>query len=64
MAFVAGRLQAADLLLGGLEALGELLLGKPGLFAQGGDLQRHVPGLAGAFKAGGKPRVLHLIFEI
>jgi hypothetical protein len=51
MTFVAGRLQPADLLLGGLEPLGEVLLRKAGLLAQRGDLQRYVPGFAGTFKS-------------
>src|SRR3990172_6775342 len=62
--FVAGGLKPADLLLGGLEELREVLLGKPGLFAQGGNLQRHIPGLTGALKAGGKPRISHLFIEV
>ena len=35
MPFVAGGLKPADLLLGGLEELRQVLLGKPGLLAQG-----------------------------
>ena len=64
VAFVAGRFQAADLLLRSFEQLCELLLGKPGLFAQRGDLQRDIPRLARVLKAGGKRRVLQLLFEV
>src|SRR3972149_6148866 len=53
VAFVAGGLKPANLLLGGFEELREVLLGKPGLLADGGDLQRHIPCRAGALKAGG-----------
>jgi hypothetical protein len=64
VAFIARGLKAADLLLGGFEKFGEVLLGKPGLLAQRGDLQCHIPRLARVLKAGGKRRVLQLSFEI
>ena len=64
VAFVAGRLKAADLLLGGLEKLRKVLLGKSSLLAQRGNLQRHIPRFARLLKAGGKRRVLQLSFEI
>ena len=64
VALVAGRLKPADLLLGGLEELREVFLGKPGLLAEGGDLQRHIPRLARVLKAGGKRRILQLFFEV
>ena len=64
MAFVAGRLEPADLLLRGLEELGEVFLGKPGLLAEGDDLQGHVPRLASLLKSGGECRVLQLLFEV
>ena len=64
VAFITGRLQSADLLLGRLEDTRQFFLGKSGLLAKGGDLQRNVPSLSGMFKAGGKGRVLQLLFEI
>ncbi len=51
MAFIAGRLKPADLLLGSLQKLRQFLLRKPGLLPENGDLQRHIPGLSGALKA-------------
>ena len=56
-ALVAGRLQPADLLLGSLQKLRQILLGKPGLLPERGDLQRHIPGLSGALKTGGELRI-------
>ena len=64
MALVAGGFQAADLLLGCFEQLGELLLGKAGLLAQRGYLQRDIPSLACVIKTGSKCRILQLFFEI
>lgn len=64
VAFVAGGLEAADLLLRGLEKPREVLLRKSGLLAERGDLQRHVPGLACALEPGGKRGVLQLLFEV
>src|SRR3990172_8575034 len=64
VAFVTGGLKPAALLLGGVEELREVLLGKPGLLAKGGDLQRHIPCLAGVLKAGGKRRIPQLLFEV
>ena len=51
VAFVAGRLKPADLLLGGLQKLRQFLLRKPGLLPEKGDLQRHIPGLSGLLEA-------------
>ena len=64
MAFIAWRFQPADLLLGYLDEPREVHLGKPGLFSKGGDLERHVPVLSGAFETGGKRPVLQLLFDI
>ena len=58
MALVAGGFQAADLLLGCFEQLGELLLGQPGLLAQRSDLQRDIPRLACFLKAVDERRIL------
>src|SRR6266702_2238124 len=64
MAFIAGRLQAADLLLGGLKEFCQLFLGESCLLTKGGNLQRHIPCLAGMLKAGSKCRVMQLFFKI
>src|SRR3954464_5984663 len=64
MAFVGGRFEAADLLLGGVKFAGEILLGKARFLAKGGKLQRHVPGFAGLFKTLGEGRVSQLCFQI
>lgn len=59
--FVAGGFETADLLLRCFEPFCEILLRKPGLLAQRGDLDRYVPGLTGALKAGGKRRIPELV---
>src|SRR5574341_1545061 len=64
VSFVGGRFKPADLLLRYLEEFREFLLGKSRLLAEGGDLERHVPGLARAFKSGCKRRIFQLLFEI
>jgi hypothetical protein len=64
VAFVAGRLEPANLLLRGFEQFREVLLRKPGLLAEGGNLQRDIPRLARALKAVGKRRILQLLFEV
>ena len=45
VAFVGRRFEPADLLLGGVEFAGEVLLGKTGPFPERRDLQSHVPRL-------------------
>jgi hypothetical protein len=55
--FVIGRFEAADVLLGGFEFAGELLLGEAGFFAQRRELHGHVPHFPGAFEPLGKVRV-------
>src|SRR6266540_3090669 len=64
MAFIAGRLQAANLLLRGLKEFCQLFLGESGLLAKGSNLQCHVPSLAGVLEAGGKGWVLQLFFKV
>ena len=64
VAFVAGGLKPTDLLLGGLEKFRKILLGKPGLLAEGHYLQRHIPCVAGALEPGGKCRILKVLFEV
>jgi hypothetical protein len=54
VAFVACGLQATDLLLGSLDELCQVLLGKPGTPTKSSDLQCHVPGLADTLKSSGK----------
>ena len=63
VAFVSGRFEAADLLLGSVETLGKFLLGNTGFFAQTGDLKRDVPGFAGGLEALGEIWVAELFFE-
>ena len=58
MALIPRGFQAADLLLGCFEQLGELLLRQPGLLAQRSDLQRDIPRLACFLKAVGERRIL------
>ncbi len=58
MTFVTGRLKPTDLLLGRFEKFREILLGKPSLLAERGDLQGYIPGLASALKPGGKSGIL------
>ena len=52
------------LLLGAVQKLRQFLLGKPGLLAQGGELQRRIPPLTGPLEAGGKDRILQLLFKV
>ena len=64
MAFVGGRFEPADLLLGGFEFAGEFALGEAGLLAQGGELQGHVPRFTGSFEPRGEVRVFQLFFQV
>jgi hypothetical protein len=58
VAFVTGRFKPADLLLRGFEEFREVLLRKPGLLAEGGNLQHDIPTLARVLKTSGKRRML------
>src|ERR1044071_611810 len=64
MAFIAGGFNPADLLLGSLEELRQILLRKPRLLAECSDLQRHIPCFACVLKPGGKRRIPQLLFEV
>ncbi len=64
MTFVTRRFKPADLLLRRLELAGEVALRKAGLFAQGGELQGHVPRLTRLLEPPGKCRVFQLRLEV
>src|ERR1035441_4133494 len=64
VSLVGWGFQTADLLLGGMQLARQLLLRKARLFAQRGELQGHVPGLARLFKPLRKYRVFQLFFQI
>ena len=64
MAFVVGRFQPADLLLGGFQFACKFGLREAGLFAQCGELQGDVPSLAGLLEARGEGRVAQPCLEI
>lgn len=62
MAFVGRR--AADLLLGGIQALGQFFLGDARFFAQTGNLKCDVPRFASRLEALGEVRVLELFLQV
>lgn len=64
MPFITRRFEPADLLLRCLERGGELLLRQAGLFAQRGDLERDIPGLAGALETLREIGIAELLAEV
>lgn len=64
MAVVFGGLQPADLLLGSLEELRDVLLGEARLLPQRDDLQCDIPRFPGPFKTRGKRGILQLLVEV
>ncbi len=64
VSLIGRRFEAADLLLGRAKFAGKILLRKPSLLAERGDLQSDIPSFARFFEACGEIEVFKLLLQV